>query len=32
MNDDYREIYFFITLGIVSFVVIILTGIYIESL
>ena len=31
MKDDYRDIYFFISIGIVSFVVIILVGIYIET-
>ena len=32
MNDDYHDIYFFLILGIVSFVVILVTGIYIETL
>ena len=32
MNDDYRDIYFFLILGIVSFLVILATGIYIESI
>ena len=32
MKDDYRDIYFFLIVGIVSLVVIILVGIYIEAL
>ena len=32
MNDDYNDIYFFLILGIASFVVILATGIYIETL
>jgi hypothetical protein len=32
MKDDYRDIYFFIIVGIVSFFVILATGIYIETL
>ena len=32
MKDDYRDIYFFLIIGIVSFAIIILTGIYIEIL
>ena len=31
-NDDLRDLHFFIGVGIVSFIVIILTGIYIETL
>ena len=31
MNDDYRDLYFFISIGLVSFVVIILVGVYIET-
>ena len=31
MKDDYRDIHFFIGVGVVSFVVIILVGIYIET-
>jgi len=30
MKDDYRDIYFFLIVGIVSFLVILGTGIYIE--
>ena len=30
MKDDYRDIYFFLIVGIVSFVVVLATGIYIE--
>jgi|LULG01.1.fsa_nt_gb hypothetical protein len=32
MNDDYRDLHFFIGVGIVSFIVIILVGIYIETI
>ena len=32
MKDDYRDIYFFLIIGIVSFLVILATGIYIETL
>jgi len=32
MKDDYRDIYFFLILGIVSFVIILAVGIYIEVL
>jgi hypothetical protein len=32
MKDDYRDIYFLLILIIVSFVVILATGIYIETL
>jgi hypothetical protein len=32
MNDDYRDIYFFLIIGIVSFAIILATGIYIETL
>ena len=32
MKDDYRDIYFFLIVGIVSFVIILVTGIYIETL
>jgi len=31
MNDDYRELHFFLGLGLVSFVVIVLVGLYIET-
>ena len=31
-DQSYRDIYFCLTLGIVSFIIIILTGIYIETL
>ena len=31
MKDDYRDIYFLLGLGMVSFVIIILVGIYIET-
>ena len=32
MDNDYNDIYFFLILGLVSFVVILATGIYIETL
>ncbi len=32
MNDDYRDIHFFLIVGIVSFIIILVTGIYIETL
>ena len=32
MNDDYREIHFFIILGVVAFIVILAVGAYIEML
>jgi hypothetical protein len=32
MKDDYKDIYFVLIIGIVSFVVILATGIYIETL
>ena len=32
MKDDYRDIYFFLLVGIFSFIVILATGIYIETL
>jgi len=32
MNDDYKGIYFFLIVGIVSFAIILATGIYIETL
>ncbi len=32
MKDDYRDIYFFLIIGIVSFLAILATGIYIETL
>ena len=32
MKDDYRDIYFFLIIGIASFFVILATGIYIETL
>ena len=32
MKDDYRDIYFFLILGIASFITIIVVGIYIELL
>ena len=32
MDNDYRDIYFFLIVGIVSFAIILATGIYIETL
>jgi hypothetical protein len=32
MKDDYRDIYFVLILGIASFIIILVTGIYIELL
>jgi len=32
MKDGFRDIYFVIILGIISFIIILATGVYIESL
>jgi len=32
MKDDYRDIYFVLIIGIVSFAIILVAGIYIETL
>ena len=32
MKDDFRDIYFVLIIGIVSFLIVLITGIYIESI
>jgi hypothetical protein len=32
MKDDFRDIYFVLIIGIASFIIILVTGIYIETL
>jgi len=32
MNNDFRDIYFVLIIGIVSFLIVLITGIYIESI